>query len=393
MMVGIGQTLIFAVLPPVAREIGLSELQVGSIFTVSAVLWMLMSPFWGRRSDLWGRRPMILLGLTGYAASMAGFAISLQISLGSGMGALASFLALIGVRAIFGLFGSAVLPAAQAYVADNTAPYERGNQLAMLNAAFALGTIIGPGVVAVTLFMGFIAPFYGGAVLGLVGVLAVARWIPVETSADRLQRLATKTRRLSPLDPRALPFLLVAVAVELAQTIALLAASFYAMDVLGMSAAASASAVGIMLMGEAIAVLFAQMILIRLFKPSPKTMLSLGALLAVSGFAGIVVSTSFIAMLAAMTLLGLAFGLLRPGMMTGSSLSVGKDEQGGIAGLMNATGGLATVTAPFVGMSLYQLQPQAPYLLCVVLSAAVMLAVATVPQLRIASASASTTPT
>ncbi|HEX5515453.1 MAG TPA: hypothetical protein VFY81_13730, partial [Gammaproteobacteria bacterium] len=46
--VGMGQSLMFAILPPVARNLGLSEVQVGVIFAVSGVLWVLSSPFWGR---------------------------------------------------------------------------------------------------------------------------------------------------------------------------------------------------------------------------------------------------------------------------------------------------------------------------------------------------------
>lgn len=382
--VGIGQTLIFAVLPPAARDLGLSEVQVGSIFTVSAVLWMLMSPFWGRRSDLWGRRPMILLGLSGYAVSMAAFAVCLQFSLSGWLALLPSYIALICARAIYGLFGSAAMPAAQAYIADRTAPHERGSQLALLSAAFALGTIVGPAVVAALLGLGFVAPFYGGAALGLIGVLTVALWLPDEAPMMRQQRKTTSTATLSPLDGRALPFLLIAVAIELAQTVAMLAAGFYAMDVLGMDSAGSARVVGVMLMGAAGAVLLTQLVFIRLLEPSPRVMLGLGAFIAVIGFAGIVASTSYAGMFAAMVLLGFAFGLLRPGVMAGSSLSVGMDEQGGIAGLMNATGGLGVVFAPFVGMSLYQLMPQAPYLLCIALTAGVIVAVFTVPRLRAA---------
>ena len=50
MALGMGQSLFFAIFPPVARDLGLNEVQVSAIFTLSAVLWVIMSPFWGRRS-------------------------------------------------------------------------------------------------------------------------------------------------------------------------------------------------------------------------------------------------------------------------------------------------------------------------------------------------------
>ena len=61
--IGTGQTLFIAVLPPFARGLGLAEMQVGFIFSLSALGWMLMSPFWGRKSDFVGRKTIIILGL------------------------------------------------------------------------------------------------------------------------------------------------------------------------------------------------------------------------------------------------------------------------------------------------------------------------------------------
>ena len=79
MTLGMGHSLFFAIFPPLARDLGLSEVQASAIFTLSAVLWVLMSPFWGRRSDVWGRKPVILLGLVGFGASTGGTAILLVI--------------------------------------------------------------------------------------------------------------------------------------------------------------------------------------------------------------------------------------------------------------------------------------------------------------------------
>ena len=65
--IGTGQTLFIAVLPPYARGLGLSEVQVGFIFSLSALGWMVMSPFWGKKSDIIGRKTIIILGLVVYA--------------------------------------------------------------------------------------------------------------------------------------------------------------------------------------------------------------------------------------------------------------------------------------------------------------------------------------
>jgi len=381
--IGIGQTLVFAVLPPAARNLGLSEVQVGTIFTVSAVLWMVMAPFWGRRSDKVGRRPMILLGLSGYALSMTGFAISLQLGLVGWLGVMPTYLALICSRSFYGLLGSATVPAAQAYVAERAPPHERGSRLAQLGAAFALGTIVGPAVVSGLLWAGLVAPFYAVGLLAFLGVLAVARWLPEERTVLRQREIAEK---LSPLDRRVLPFLLIAVAVELSQSTAMLSAGFYTMDVLGLSSNASARAVGVMMMGMAGAVLITQMIIIRVLQPAPRTMIGVGAGIAMLGFTTVVLSRSVPMMFAAMAMLGFAFGLMRPGVMTGASLAVSLDEQGGVAGLMSSTGGTGVILAPFVGLPLYQLFPQAPYLLSLTLVTGVLLSAWLHPRLQAAAA-------
>lgn len=377
---GMGQSLVFAVLPPAGRDMGFTELQVGSIFTVSALLWMLGAPYWGNRSDLLGRRPLILLGLSAFSISMGSFAVCLHLGLSGHLALMTTFVMLIVARAIFGGFGSAAVPSAQAYIADRTAPHERASQLAALSAAFALGIIVGPAVVAVMLPFGFTAPFYAVAVLGGLGALAVALFLPKDPPPT--PRSTGERVKLKLVDPRVWPFLVVAVIIEIAQAMSMQAAGFYAMDVLGMSSTEGARAVGIALMGTAGAVLFAQLIVIRVLQPSPRALVGVGALAGVVGFAVIVFVSTYPAMFAAMTLLGFATGLMRPGVIAGASVSVGADEQGGVAGLMNATGGLAVVISPFVGMPLYKMLPQAPYLLSMVLTALVILFVLMNSRLR-----------
>ena len=68
--VGLGQSFVFVIVPPLARELGLSEVQTSSIFAFSAIGWALTSAAWGRASDKYGRRNIAILGLLGYSASL-----------------------------------------------------------------------------------------------------------------------------------------------------------------------------------------------------------------------------------------------------------------------------------------------------------------------------------
>ena len=59
----LGNTGMLSVLPTIGRQIGIPDAMVAAIFSLSALLWAVSSPFWARQSDIRGRKPMILLGL------------------------------------------------------------------------------------------------------------------------------------------------------------------------------------------------------------------------------------------------------------------------------------------------------------------------------------------
>ena len=63
--VGLGQSFVFVLVPPLARDLGLTEIQTSSIFAISAMAWALTSAYWGRASDKYGRRNIAILGLIG----------------------------------------------------------------------------------------------------------------------------------------------------------------------------------------------------------------------------------------------------------------------------------------------------------------------------------------
>jgi MFS family permease len=146
MMIGVGNSMLFAILPPIAREMRLPDVGVGAVFALSATCWVFISPYWGRVSDRRGRKPIIALGLAAFAVSMGCIALIAWAGLAGLLSAWATLIGLISARMIFGVVGSATMPAAQAYVADRTDPSERTDQIAALSAAFSLGAALGLGV-------------------------------------------------------------------------------------------------------------------------------------------------------------------------------------------------------------------------------------------------------
>jgi MFS family permease len=120
LVIGAGNSMLLAVAPPLVRDLGLADSTVGWIFALSALLWVFTSPYWGRLSDRVGRKPTVALGLGAYAISMGLFGLMVVLGQIGVLSGVWLFLSLMFTRAIFGAFGSASSPAAQAYIADRT---------------------------------------------------------------------------------------------------------------------------------------------------------------------------------------------------------------------------------------------------------------------------------
>lgn len=373
--VGVGNAMLFAVLPPLAREIGLPDMAVGAIFSLSALLWVLSSPFWGRFSDRVGRKPVVALGLGAYALSMAAFASVAALGLMAHWAWPAVFVGLMLARSIFGMVGSAASPAAQAYVADRTSPAERTEELAALGAAFSLGSAIGPGVCAwLAVELGLVTPIGLTSVLAAVAAFCVWRFLP---EAPREPELALARARTGPaawrlaLDPRVAPYIIFGVGMStvtgaLAQTF-----TFFTMDRLGVSGSAGAELAAAGFMVGALALLATQLAILPRLKLGARALMAGGTVLVCLGVLAQALSGSLSALLVSQLLQGVGFGLARSGYSGGASLSVRPDEQGALAGLVVAANGAGFIVSPLIGGGLYQfVGPAAPLWACLAMLSA-----------------------
>jgi MFS transporter, DHA1 family, multidrug resistance protein len=131
-MVGIG--LVIPILPFYVEKFNANAQVLGALVAVFAFMQFLFAPVWGRLSDRIGRKPLITIGLIGFAIAEFIFAFA------SGLWML--FLS----RILAGIFGSALMPTAMAYVSDVTEPEKRGQGMGILGAAMGMGIVIGPGI-------------------------------------------------------------------------------------------------------------------------------------------------------------------------------------------------------------------------------------------------------
>jgi len=356
MATSIGNSMLFAILPPLARELTVDEVYVGVIYTLSALLFLVMSPVWGALSDRYGRRPLITFGLSMFAVSCVVFATGAWAGQVGLLPPLVAIFAMALSRSIFGGLGSATNPAAQAYVADRTAPSERTEALASLTAAFGLGTVIGPALAGAFSERIGIAAFMSAVALLVAGMAVAVRLLLPERTPPK------KTGRpINPLvqfqfagDPRLTAFMIYGCLIWMAQAAALQSLGFYIMDRLGADQSEGLQLGSVALTAGAAGLLFAQLVVIPALKTSPRVLMALGAGMMVLGNVEMVFAPNYAAIVFGYMMNAFGFGLARSGFTAGASLAVNPEEQGRAAGLTNATAGVGFMIAPVTGLWLYQ---------------------------------------
>jgi DHA1 family tetracycline resistance protein-like MFS transporter len=157
-MVGFG--IIIPVLPKLIGQVAHVTLadaaKIGGWMAAGySVAQFLFGPMMGNLSDRFGRRPLLLLAIFGLGVDF--LAQALAPSTGW----------LFFGRILAGLCGASWV-IANAYIADVTAPEDRGKAFGLLGAAFGLGFIIGPAIGGLLGEFGARVPFYvAAAVSGL----------------------------------------------------------------------------------------------------------------------------------------------------------------------------------------------------------------------------------
>ena len=66
-----GNTAMQSVMPSIGTRLQVPDFWISLAYSWSAVLWMVMAPYWARRSDKRGRKAMMAIGLIGFTTSFA----------------------------------------------------------------------------------------------------------------------------------------------------------------------------------------------------------------------------------------------------------------------------------------------------------------------------------
>ncbi len=135
LVVVLDNTILNIALPTIQRELGATQSQLVWAVDSYVLVFAALLFSWGVIGDRIGRKKVLIIGLSIFAVSSAIAAFSSS----PGM--------LIGMRAVMGIGGAAVLPTTLAIITVVFPPYERGKAIGVwagaVGAAVALGPVLG----------------------------------------------------------------------------------------------------------------------------------------------------------------------------------------------------------------------------------------------------------
>lgn len=354
-MVGIG--LVIPILPFYIDLFGANAKILGLLVAVFAFMQFLFAPIWGRLSDKIGRKPIITIGLFGFAIAEFVFAFA------NGLWML--FLS----RILAGIFGSALMPTAMAYVSDVTTPEKRGQGMGILGAAMGLGIVVGPGLGGwlgeIDLSIPFIVAGVAASVSGVLSILILPESYPKEKrERDALHEEGEKQDNQFTLMWKALKspvgFLLILVFVMsfgLANFQSIF--GYYTMQRYHYDP----SDVGlIILLVGAVGTVVQGVLVGRLTKKFGEERVVTGSLLiSAVGFVLMTLATNFLTVLLTTSIFFLGNSLLRPSLNSFISKLAG-NRQGLVMGLNNSFLSLGNVAGPILAGIFFEVNIHIPYL-------------------------------
>jgi len=163
---------VFPLLPRYAKMFQASDVTIGFLAASFALAQFLFSPIWGRLSDIVGRKKIISIGLLGIAITLFCFGLVQNLTW------------LFILRFLQGLFASAVIPTARAYLADITTPENRVKAMGQLGAALALGFTLGPALGGLLAEDNISLPFFVAAILTALNFVFVLFFLPKSPLAE-----------------------------------------------------------------------------------------------------------------------------------------------------------------------------------------------------------------
>lgn len=357
MIMIVGQAFLFTILPPIGRQVGMADYQIGLVMSVHGFFMLFTGPMWGALSESWGRRRVIVIGGIVFVVSVVMFGLIVDAAISGLITGIMMLWLLVGSRALFALGAGAVTPSAMALAADMSSREHRLRAISMLTAATSTGAIIGPSVSAFFTGFGLSAPFYiiGGA--GCIAVMSSRIFLPKTRSSAA--NVAVKYRHL--LKGPILRIAISSMCFMCGTYGTFSVIGFFVQDRFSLEPIAAAQAMGLGLMCAAASNVFVQAFLIRRLNQSAKTYIVMGVSITLISIGLVWFGTTQTMFVFAMICNGLGQGFSMPAINTSLSLAAGPEAQGRLAGISTSSQAIAFLFAPATGAALYQFIPWLPF--------------------------------
>ncbi len=351
-VVMMGYGIAMPILPFYIDSLGGRGVHFGLLIASYGIMQLIFAPLWGSLSDKYGRKPLLLTGMIGLGSAMILFALSTQLWM------------LYAAQILSGSLSSATLPAAQAYAADSTTREERGGAMGRIGGAIGFGVVMGPGLGGLLGSMSLETPFFTAAAFCLFTFLLILIGLPESLAPSRriaeaeVKFMQFKGLWRALLGPIGFGFAVAFVAI-MGQTIFSSVYGLYALARFNYGP----EQVGVILMAMGFMYALSQGLLVGPLtkKIGEEKVITYALIGNAAGFALILLSLNFLAILAAMSFFMLFNSLLKPSALAFISKNTAS-SQGHTMGIAESYMSLGRIIGPLWGGMIFDINLFYPYL-------------------------------
>ena len=367
LFVSMGQSVYWQTMPIIGREFNFSEIEINTLVSISAAMFIVFTPFWGRLSDKIGRKSVLLIGLTGYVLSNLIFLYSASLGLVGAVTGFSLLMILLISRIINSAIGAASRPASGAYVADVTSEEERSSGMGKFGAANNIGTILGPvlvgSLVGLNIFdaqipqFGLLTPLIVMSLIMTLAAIFVFIYLPNNKTVLRSEESRSKIV----LDTRLKYLISIGIIIFTAFALVQSITAFYIQDRFNYDLDSTAQTTAILLGTMAFMAIVSQLTIVQRYKGSPLNLIKFSIPLFITSCLMIIFSPNFLLLFFGMATMGLGMGLASPGYTSAASLNANSDNQGAAVGLAMVAPGIGFAVGPFLSGILYSTSMNLPF--------------------------------
>ena len=368
LFVSMGQSVYWQTMPIIGREFQFTEIEINTLVSISAAMFIIFTPFWGKLSDRIGRKAVLLIGLSGYVFSNIIFLYSASLGLIGAVTGFSLLMILLAARIVNSAIGAASRPASGAYVADVTSEEDRSAGMGKFGAANNIGTILGPvlvgSLVGLNIFdiqipqFGLLTPLIVMSIVMAMAAIFVYIFLP---NSEFTSETEIKSSDLV-FDKNLKLLLSIGITIFTAFAIVQSVTAFYLQDRFDYDLDETAKNTALLLGTMAFMAIISQLTIVQRYKGSPLNLIKFSIPLFILSCFLIIFSPNFFFLYLGMAAMGLGMGLASPGYTSAASLNADTDNQGAAVGLAMVAPGIGFALGPLLSGFLYSNSMNLPFI-------------------------------